>query len=342
MSAHNSKTEKGDFKSPRFKTAPIGWLSYHGRRIVFETLRAATLTAVHLFVKVEEYASLLFPEFRNYSGIRLAENIHRTNHRLHRLVSGEEPFEAHPLVSILGCLDGGIDYKRAVGWMANGHIDVTRIAGGAYEPGIIENLAFLTASHPIRLHIVTRHTACAAEELACHPEKARLYPHLWSGVAERKHYFNAFLAQPEILECLNPLVAIGFIDSLDPLTRVSLGIDAARQAAIREKLGKPLEREVVILPMVVDKRTKLFFVDTESSLYPILARVYPDEIQAMVKADREIARRRKLDLGKILAVREFAQPETCGCGGGRQLRRTKCVMLAGVPPRNQTDSKPAA
>ena len=319
---------------PRFAARPLRYLSYHVRRLLFEAIRAICLTAVHLSVKIEEYSSLVFPEMRDYSGIQLARALHGTNHRLHRLVTGEEPFRASPLVSMLGCPDGGIDYKRAVGWMTNGMIDVTRMAGSAFEPGVIENLAFLTAKHKIRLHIVTRHTGCAAEKLACDPTEAQLYPHLWSGVAERDHYFHAFLAQPEILEHLNPSVAAGFMDLLNPISRIGYGITPAREKAIRDRIGKPQSDEVVVLPMVVDKPSKIFVVDTASTIFPILERVYPREIQAMVDDDRRVALRHNLNLQEMLKRQEFAQPETCGCNGtARQIQRTRCVLLSGSRPR---------
>ncbi len=329
------------YPAPALGEMPARYLWFHGRRLLFELIRWICLTAVHLFIKLEEHASLLFNEYRQYSGITLAGNLHATNHRLHALVSGEEPFAVHPVVSILGCLDGGIDYKRAVGWMTNGHIDVTRVAGSAFEPGVIENLAFLTSRHPIKLHIVTRHTSCAAEDLACRPEEARFFPHLWSGVAEREHYFRAFLAQPEILEKLHKQVAVRFLDSLGELPKLRLGITRDREAAIRTGTQAAPGAELVILPMVVDKRTKIFFVDTKSFLFPILLAIYPGEIQAMVDADQRIARKLGLDLEEVLAIRNFSQPETCGCqSSNRQVRRTQCVMLGGAPARSAHSALP--
>jgi carbonic anhydrase len=102
----------------------------------------------------------------------------------------------HPLVAIVACMDGRLDTSEMVGDTRT-YYYVLRSAGSVLSTREQEMLE-LAVQNGVKLVVWTRHTDCAAENVAATPALREQFPALAAAVDEREARFEEFLARPGI------------------------------------------------------------------------------------------------------------------------------------------------
>ncbi len=104
----------------------------------------------------------------------------------------------HPLVALLVCMDARIDTSELAGDTRR-YYYVVRTAGSVLGPEEQEMLE-LAVLNGVKVLVLTRHTDCAAEQVAADPEKREQFPRLSAAVNERAARVAEFLKRPLIAE----------------------------------------------------------------------------------------------------------------------------------------------
>jgi len=104
----------------------------------------------------------------------------------------------HPLVALAVCMDARIDTSELAGDTRR-YYYVVRTAGSILEPAEQEMLE-LAVRNGVKVLVLTRHTDCAAEKAATHPELRSRFPALVNAVDRRDVRLNEFLQRPLIRE----------------------------------------------------------------------------------------------------------------------------------------------
>ena len=106
----------------------------------------------------------------------------------------------HPVVALLVCMDARIDTAELAGDTRR-YYYVIRTAGSVLAEEEQEMLE-LAVRNGVKVLVLTRHSDCAAEQVAADPERRAQYPLLARAVDERAAHVAAFLKRPLIAERL--------------------------------------------------------------------------------------------------------------------------------------------
>ncbi len=121
----------------------------------------------------------------------------------------------HPLVAVVACMDGRLDTNEMVGDTRT-YYYVLRSAGSVLSEREQEMLQ-LAVENGVKLVVWTKHSDCAAENVASTPELRERFPALATAVDERDARFEEFLARPAIaarIEAGELAVKVADVDTL--------------------------------------------------------------------------------------------------------------------------------